>query len=147
MQPIESPIESRYQSFIRTVIERDEVWGLEGDEGLALSTSHENEETDVIPYWSEEALAKALAVDDWAAFQPVAMPLVEFLEHWLTGMHNDEMLAGTNWDKDLSGKEVEPLVLALDITNAMIAAGKEPEFGFHKDIRDYQQKIREASGL
>lgn len=139
--------ETSYRAFVQQAVAADEVWGLEGEEGLAISSSSENEEQDVIPFWSGEALAKAVAVDDWATFKPSAMTVAEFLENWLVGMHNDELLVGTNWSAELSGKEVEPLVLALDLAKELEASGKEIEFANYKDLKDFQQQVREASGL
>jgi hypothetical protein len=136
-----------YKSFIKKVVANDEVWGLEGEEGLALSSSSENEDLDVIPFWSDEALAASVVADDWAAFKPSSMSLVEFLENWLSGMHNDELLAGTDWDGSLQGKEVEPLILALDLANEVIASGKTLEFANYEGIEDFVQQVREASGL
>lgn len=147
MLPEATQHESQYQAFIKQVVANDEVWGLEGEEGLAISSSSDDEEQDVIPFWSEEALAKAVAADDWAGFKPSPMSLTEFMENWLTGMHNDELLAGTDWDDSLTGKEVEPLVLALDLANEAIASGKKVEFANYKDAEDYRRQVQEASGL
>ena len=139
--------DSAYRKFILKVVAQDEVWGLEGEEGLAISSSMKNEEQDVIPFWSEEALAKSVAADDWANFKPSSMRVVEFLENWLTGMHNDELLVGINWDAELSGEELEPLVVALDLAREIEASGKEISFESYKDINDYIAQVREASGL
>ena len=138
---------SPYSEFIKKVVARDEVWGLEGAEGLAISSSMKNEEQDVIPFWSEEALAKAVAADDWANFKPSSMRVAEFLENWLTGMHNDELLVGINWDAELSGEELEPLLVALDLAREIEASGKEINFESYKDIQDFIAQVREASGL
>jgi hypothetical protein len=35
----------------------------------------------------------------------------EFLDDWLTGMHEDVHRAGVNWNEDLEGQELEPLDL------------------------------------
>jgi hypothetical protein len=35
----------------------------------------------------------------------------EFLDDWLTGMHEDVLRAGINWNTDLEGQELEPLDL------------------------------------
>lgn len=147
MLPESNHPESLYESFIKKVVANDEVWGLEGEEGLAISSSSDNEEQDVIPFWSDETLAASVAADDWAAFKPSSMSLAEFLENWLTGMHNDELLAGTDWDASLSGKEVEPLVLALDLANEAITSGKTLELTNYKDLEDFRKAIKEASGL
>ncbi len=139
--------DSQYQRFIQNVVANDEVWGLEGEEGLAISSSNSNEEQDVIPFWSAESLAQSVAADDWAGFKPSPMSLVDFLENWLSGMHNDEILAGADWDASLDGKEVEPLQLALDLADAAQAAGLELEFANYKDIAEFRKEVKEASGL
>lgn len=147
MQPESFNTDTQYQQFIQAVIAGDEVWGLEGEEGLAISSSSNNDEQDVIPFWSSEALALAVAADDWAGFKPSSMSLVEFLENWLSGMHNDEILAGADWDASLEGKEVEPLQLALDLANAAEAAGLELEFSNYDSLADFRKEVKEASGL
>ncbi len=147
MLPETAYSDASYTAFIQKVVAQDEVWALEGDEGLAISSSSNNEEQDVIPFWSDEALATAVAADDWANFKPASMSLSEFLENWLVGMHNDELLVGTNWNTDLSGDEMEPLALALALVKEATATGKELEFGNYKDISDYQRQVEEASGL
>ena len=87
------------------------VWGLQGPEGWALCVSEKYEGTDVMPFWSQEEAAKIHCQDDWKNYQPLAIELGEFLEDWLTGMHEDVVLVGINWDEDLEGVEIEPLDL------------------------------------
>jgi hypothetical protein len=41
----------------------------------------------------------------------MAIELEEFLEDWLTGMHEEVVLAGINWNEELEGVEIEPLDL------------------------------------
>lgn len=147
MQPEILNSDTQYQQFIANVVASDEVWGLEGDEGLAISSSSTNEEQDVIPFWSSEVVAQAVAADDWAGFKPSSMSLVDFLENWLSGMHNDEILVGTDWDASLEGKEVEPLQLALDLANAAEAAGIDLEFANYENLADFKKEVKEASGL
>jgi hypothetical protein len=147
MLPETSNTDAQYQQFIQNVIANDEVWGLEGEEGLAISSSNSNDEQDVIPFWSAESLARNVAADDWAGFKPSPMNLVDFLENWLAGMHNDEILAGTDWDASLDGKEVEPLQLALDLANAAETAGLELEFSNYASIAEFRREVKDASGL
>lgn len=147
MLPESNHPETLYKAFIKNIVAKEEVWGLEGEEGLAISSSSENDDVDVIPFWSDESLAASVAADDWASFKPSSMTLVEFLENWLSGMHNDELLVGTDWDASLQGKEVEPLMLALDLANEIVANGKELEFTNYENLEDFIQQVREASGL
>ena len=53
-------IESKYKSFIERVAVSKLVWGLKNKSGWANSTSIDNEEIDVIPFWSDRAYAKAV---------------------------------------------------------------------------------------
>ena len=145
--PETSIIETNYQDFIKNVVAADEVWGLEGQDGLAISSSSEDEEQDVIPFWSSESLAESVAVDDWVGFKPSPMGLTEFLENWLVGMHNDEILVGTNWDAALSGKEIEPMQIALDLAIEVKSAAKSLEFAHYKNLDDFIEQVKEASGL
>ena len=147
MLPELNPSDIPYRAFVKKIVANDEVWGLEGEEGLAISSSSENDEQDVIPFWSEESLAQSVAADDWAAFKPSSMTLAEFMENWLTGMHNDELLVGTDWDASLVGKEIEPLALALDLANEAIETSREMEFSNYKDLPDFRRQVMEASGL
>ena len=70
------------------------------------------------------------------------MPLADFIENWLIGMYNDGLLVGTNWDANMFGKEIEPLDLALQLTDELIAKGKRLHLNKYKDIIDYQTQVR-----
>ena len=97
--------------FVVEAIEQGCIWGLEGPDGWALCGSEKYEDTDVMPFWSQEELARVHCQDDWKHYKPVAVELGEFLEDWLPGMHNDVVLVGINWDEELEGVEIEPLDL------------------------------------
>ncbi len=97
--------------FIVEAIENGCVWSLQGPEGWALCGSEKYEGTDVMPFWSQETFARIHCQDDWKDYEPMAIELGEFLEDWLTGMHEDVVLVGINWDEELEGVEIEPLDL------------------------------------
>ena len=97
--------------FIVEAIENGCVWSLQGSEGWALCGSEKYEGTDVMPFWSQETFARIHCQDDWKDYEPMAIELGEFLEDWLTGMHEDVVLVGINWDEELEGVEIEPLDL------------------------------------
>lgn len=97
--------------FIVEAMELGCVWGLEGPDGWALSASEAHDDVDVMPFWSQESFALAHCQDDWEIYKPVAIDLVEFLEDWLPGMHEDVLLVGINWNIELEGEELEPLDL------------------------------------
>ena len=119
-----STIEHKHRKFVERVVDFEAVWGLESDEGFATSDSNDFEDTKVIPFWSDKAYAAVLIKDSWKHYKPTSMLLVEFIENWLVGMYSDGLLVGTNWDANMFGKEIEPLELAVEIANQVIAKGK-----------------------
>ena len=104
--------EQNYDLFISEIQDTGKVWGLKAKDGWAVCPSLEFEQTDVFPFWSDEADTKIHCVDDWAIYTPSAIELEDFVENWLPGMHEDEVMAGPNWDAEMSGLEVEPADIA-----------------------------------
>lgn len=102
--------------FVDAVYAAGLVWGLLSDDGWAVCPAGEDEETDVYPFWSSEKSAAIHCVEEWSVFRPVSLTLEEFLEDWLPGMEEDEVMVGTDWDTELSGPEVEPSYLAEALT-------------------------------
>lgn len=119
--------EANHDRFVRDVMERGFVWGLKSSQGWAVCESNEYEDTDVYPFWSDEAAARVHCRDDWADFAPESLTLDLFIDTWLAGMSEDGVLVGTNWDEDLSGLELEPEDLARALLGEM--AGDEDDEG------------------
>lgn len=85
------------------------VWSLRNEEGDWLSVaSSEFEESEVMPFWSNEADAKVQCADEWAEFQPSVLPLDIFIEDWMLTLVEDGVLVGLNWNESLEGVELEP---------------------------------------
>ena len=104
-----------HQRFIREVRASGVVWGLKSDKGWAVCESAEFVDTDVYPFWSDEAGAAVHATGDWASYQTASLDLDLFIDTWLAGMSEDGLLVGTNWDAELSGVELEPEDVARDL--------------------------------
>ncbi len=112
MEPLSTNIEENLDRFIVEAMETGCVWALEGPEGFALCPSDDNDDVDVMPFWSQPEFAQAVCVDEWNIYKPVPVALEEFLDEWVDGMHGDVVLVGVNWSEDLDGVEIEPLDLA-----------------------------------
>jgi hypothetical protein len=136
--------EHKYKTFVERIVATETVWGLAKDETWATSTSAEFEETEVILFWSDEAGAAACAEDEWATYQPEKITLVEFLENWCVGMYGDELLLGADWDIELSGKEADPLVVALDVVTELKVKGKTLEFTQYDSQSEFEEQVIEA---
>lgn len=88
-QVAQLPAQQRYGYFVRKAADTQEVWGLYHD-GWATAHAHGKV---AIPFWPEAAFAQACASGDWAAYQPRAIALADFLNKWLPGMQENEQLA------------------------------------------------------
>jgi len=100
--------QKRFNVFLERVAEHGLVWGLKSADGWCVCESNEYENTVVMLFWPDKAYARQCAVEEWAHYQPAAIPLNEFLELWLPGLNEDGLLAGVNWNVELVGLEVEP---------------------------------------
>ena len=70
-------------------------------------------------FWSDKAYAKQCVAEEWSHYVPAVISLADFTAHWLHGMHEDELLVGVNWNKDLVGLEMEPLDLLAALQEKM----------------------------
>lgn len=137
-------VETRYLNFISEIVKTEKVWGLTHDETWATSSSYEFEEVEVILFWSTSEAAAACAEDDWAAYKPESISLVEFLENWCVGMYGDNLLLGANWTEDLTGREAEPLDVAMDVINQLKEEGKTLEFTQYDSQDEFEAQVNEA---
>src|SRR5687767_6610985 len=100
----------RHERFLQRIITAREVWGLESNDGWAMteSSAEATEGRKIIPFWSDRAYARQCAKDEWSHYEATPISLDLFLERWLPGMELDGVLAGTNWNAKLCGHEIEP---------------------------------------
>ena len=71
---------------------------MDGEDNWAMVESAINKDIGVIPFWSNEELARQLCSEQWAIYKPVAIAIEEFLDDCLTGMHEYVMRVGINWN-------------------------------------------------
>ncbi|GAB2191481.1 DUF2750 domain-containing protein [Sessilibacter sp. MAH2] len=112
--PLSNDLDENYDRFIVEALETGCVWGLCNEEGWAVCPSEASPNRDVMPFWSQPEFAEVLCDDEWQDYEVTAVSTEEFLEEWLTGLHDDEVLVGVNWNENLEGDEIEPLDLLED---------------------------------
>ena len=105
-----------FDRFIKRVKESREIWGLRSPKGWAFCPSNEHEGRDALVFWSDRAYAVRHAKDGWSSYEPTPIPLDAFIDRWLHGMRQDQVLVGLNWDAHLCGLEVEPEEVARKLT-------------------------------
>ncbi len=108
--PLSQNREENYHRFFVEAIDTGCLWSLQhNDESWAVADSEKSNDVCVIPFWSQPEFAPQHCEGDWADYQVVAISLEEFMDDWLTGMHDDVVMVGINWDSNLEGEEYEPL--------------------------------------
>ncbi|UJF21479.1 DUF2750 domain-containing protein [Shewanella sp. HL-SH8] len=80
--------EGRYDYMIEQVKSHKMIWSLQDSDGCVMLTT---EDEDCIPMWPSEETAALWAVDDWKDCEPLAIPLDEFQERWVSGMEDDDL--------------------------------------------------------
>lgn len=152
LQNSQSLIDS-YKKFIKKVVQTEVIYCLKDEkEGVAVCNSNEfrNEEGQDVPlltFWSESALAKACQEEEWLKYKITEILLPEFMELWVFGMCEDEVVAGLDFNNNLFGYEEHPLQLLKDLISEIEATKKKIEFrGFTSltDLKDYVQEIEEG---
>lgn len=108
-----------HRRFVERVAAAEVVYYLTSERGTANSTSNDNDEVTVLPFWSEAPYAKRAALKFEDPFQVDSISLFDFLYRWLPGMTGDGVLAGVNWNGDLCGDEVDPFELRTEIEEHM----------------------------
>ena len=105
-----SAARERHQRFVQRVVLSRVVWGLKDAEGWAstVSAADATRGREVIPFWSDRALASLCVKEAWAKHEPTEIPLDVFIQRWLPQMARESCLAGTNWSAQLAGHELEP---------------------------------------
>lgn len=97
--------EGRYDYMIEQVKANKVIWSLQDDDGCVMLTT---EDEDCIPMWPSEETAALWAVDDWKDCEPLAIPLDEFLERWVSGMEDDDLFIAVFPVQDDLGVVVPP---------------------------------------
>ena len=137
-------METQYKTFITEAVQNGVVWMLEDGETVGISTSNEffdedGDEAGVVLFWSKEGEAKQVAIAEWSEYKAVAVDLDVFLEFSVVTISNEDMLMGINWGTDMSGKEIHPIEIALDIIKELEATGKPVALKHHADLSAYKE--------
>ena len=113
---LQADLQANADRFVTSAKSTRIVWGLRSSEGWAYCPSNQND-TDVLLFWSERAYAARHAKEEWESYEATAIPLDSFIDNWLQGMHGDGLLVGVNFNADLAGLELTPQELARALTS------------------------------
>jgi hypothetical protein len=127
-------IQANHERFVSRVAESEVLWGLQAPTGFAVCPSNDDEERQVLMFWSDRGYASRVKQYHFPEYEPVEISLFDFLFRWLSGMEGDGVLAGTNWNGDLAGREITPGELRDQLLDAM---GKDR-------VQQYSERLRAA---
>lgn len=100
------------EQFVEKTDKSAQIWGLESTEGWAICVSQDDEDMQVMPFWSAQNNAQKYCVDEWQNYKATAIDRGEFIFDWLNGMANDDVMVGLDWLNDQDELEVDPTLLA-----------------------------------
>ena len=127
-------IQANHDRFVSRVAQSEVVWGLQAPSGFAVCPSNDDEDRQVLMFWSDRGYASQVKQSHFPEYEPFEITLFDFLFRWLPGMEGDHVLAGTNWNGDLAGHEIPPDDLREQLLNAM---GKDR-------VQQYAERLRSA---
>ncbi|CEK35524.1 Protein of unknown function (DUF2750) [[Clostridium] sordellii] len=93
-----SSAKSRYEYFIKKVIDFEEVWGLYDKDGWAVTSDEDGRL--MLPFWPKREFANACAIDEWKSYISCSIDLNEFLEDWLPDMKEDGVMLSIFWNNN-----------------------------------------------
>lgn len=142
-------IEERHRLFIKEICESEQVVILDNGNGCAFAYSNEwtddnGNPIEVLCFWSDEKRASVCKKEEWSNYQVKKINLAEFLEAWCIGMANDGVLAGTNFDTNLFGFEIEPLELILEIITELKSINKEILLRNYNNLQEFENEVKEV---
>ena len=102
-------IEKTLKSFLNQVKETQIIWALQdkNSEDWVVLDSINFENTDVMPLWSTQALAKSHCIEEWADYIPAAITLADWMEFWIEDLLEDGVIIGINWQENDECLELE----------------------------------------
>ena len=101
-------------TFVASIEESQKLWALQDEtgEGWVVCDSPNFEDTDTMPIWSSEKLAKQHCIDEWEDYKPAAITVTEYLEFWVSDLNDDDVMVGMDWMHNNYHAEIDPIELA-----------------------------------
>jgi len=127
-------IQANHERFVSRVAVSEIVWALKSPTGFAVCPSNDNEDQQVLMFFSDRGYASRVQQNHFPDYEPAQLTLFDFLFRWLSGMERDGVVAGTNFNGDLAGLELPAADLRDQLLEAM---GKDR-------VQQYADRLRET---
>ncbi|MFT3822563.1 MAG: DUF2750 domain-containing protein [Chitinophagaceae bacterium] len=109
-------VADRYNYFIRTVVNFEELWGVYDNGWASLG----GVDKIVLPFWPEMEFAALCCTGEWKNYKPTSISLDDFIQKWIPGMIRDNRLVNIFYIPNSSeGSLIEPALLLEYLTEEM----------------------------
>jgi hypothetical protein len=94
--------ETTLESFSKQVKDTQTLWALQdkNSEDWVVLDSVNFENTEVMPLWSTENLAKSHCVQEWVDYIPAAITVADWMEFWVEDLLEDGVIIGLIWQDE-----------------------------------------------
>jgi hypothetical protein len=94
-------------TFSNAIKEGQVIWALKekNDDNWMISDSLNFEDTEVMPLWSSEELAKKHCIEEWSDYIAAPISVNDWLEFWIEDLLSDNIIIGINWTEE--GENIE----------------------------------------
>jgi hypothetical protein len=137
-------LEEQYKNFINNAIAAESVWTLVHDDELALLDSQLYDDVLATPFFSSETAAFSLKNDEWYDYTVVKIDLSDFLEKWLIGLFNQDIMVAAIWNDVATGREFEPLELLIEFLQQLNQNNSEIDFKAYASIEEFMNRIQDT---
>lgn len=137
-------LEQQYKVFVVKAIEQGKVWTLIQHDEMALFDSQLYDDHVATPFFSDRDAAFSFQSGEWSDFDIAEIQLPAFLERWLTGLYNQDIMVAAIWNDVATGREFEPLELLLDFLQTLQQQQHPVSFDNYFSIEDFILKIKES---
>lgn len=95
--------------FLNDVKPTQTLWALQDKESedWVVLDSLQYEETEVMPLWSTEALAKVNCIEEWKDYVAAPISLADWFEFWVDDLLEDNVVIGLNWGDESNDLEID----------------------------------------
>ena len=104
-------VQKEYETFLQAVINNEELYVLQGEDGLACQSAMADENTMCVLIWGCALTAEDQCSEDVDNLRVDTVALYDFLFRWLPNMDGDGVICSINWHEEEGGLEVGPAAL------------------------------------
>lgn len=133
-----------YKAFIQSALQQEKVWTLVKADEMAIIDSQMYDGELATLFFSNMEAAFLLQKEQWQDFEVAEISLPSFLEKWLVGLYNQDIMVAAIWNDVATGREFEPLELLLEFLETIQEQKIAINFENYYTVEDFLLKIKDT---